>query len=95
VSEDDRTEPDLVWQDRLLADVLSSESAPPRRPTLLCWLTIAVAIAFLGLHVWAAIRFGRGSSGLDPLGAAVAIGSSGAGWTAWFGSMLWVTWRSR
>ena len=86
-------ESDTAWQERVWAEALRSE--PARRPTPLGWLAIAVTIAFLGLHVWAAIRFGRGTSGLDPLGAAVAIASSGAGWSAWFATMLWLIWRRR
>lgn len=79
------------WQQRVWDEIEHSEHEPARRTTVMCWITIAVLVAFVGLHIWAAIRFGCGASGLDPFGAAVAIASSGAGWTAWFATMLWLT----
>lgn len=71
------------------------EPAQSRRPTLLCWLALAMAAAFVVLHVWAAIRIGHGTAGLDPTGGAAAIASGGLGWTAWFATLLWATWRRR
>lgn len=66
-----------------------------RGPSILCLAGILCAAAFVTLHVWAAIRVGRSSVGLDPVAAAVAIASSGAGWTTWFGTLLWLGWRGR
>ena len=79
-------EPDIV-------DLPAPE--PPRSPSILCLAGILCAAAFVTLHVWAAIRVGRSSVGLDPVAAAVAIASSGAGWTTWFGTLLWLGWRGR
>lgn len=86
-----------TWQERVWAEVLSSPPQTPSRraPSLLCWAAIVVVGSFIGFHVWAAIAFGRSTTGLDPAGAAVAIVSSGAGWSAWFVTALWLVWRSK
>lgn len=92
-------DPTPTWQERVWAEALRSEPvpepAPARLPSLLCWGAILIATAFVALHVWGAIRFARGTAGLDSTGAAVAIGTSGVGWTAWFVTMLWMAWRRR
>lgn len=49
--------------------------------------------AFAGAHVGIAVRLS--GTGLDPTGAAIAIASSGLGWTTWFATLLWLAWRGR
>lgn len=71
------------------------EALCARHPMPFCWLAIAAAAAFIAVHVWAAARILHSAVWLDSTSAAVAIASSGAGWSAWFVTMLWMTWRRR
>jgi hypothetical protein len=80
---------------QLTISSLYSDDEPRRAPTWVCWFAAAMALAFVAIHVWAAVEVGRSASGLDPLGGAVAIASGGVGWAAWFVTMMWVQWRRR
>lgn len=86
---------DALPQPETCQEMHRSAPSGPRRPSPFCWFAISMAVTFVALHVWAAIRIGQGAAGLDPIGGAVAIASGGLGWAAWFATLLWMTWRRR